>query len=259
MDSIQLATAALCALVGLSLGLLGGGGSVLMVPLFVYVAKVPVNEAIAMSLMIVGLSAALGAVKYLRQGFINRRLVVLFVLPGSAASFFGARTAQFVASEHLLLMFGSMMMLIAVIIYARSAEGAVPDGPLVCRPALALSATAGAVIGFLTGLLGVGGGFLIVPAIALLMKCSLRTAIGTSLAVIAVNSATGFAGHLSAISFDIPSSMAFLAATLGGTATAAKFSDRLSGVLLQRGFAMLIFFIGLLVAVQEIPFVSGRE
>src|SRR3989338_9039729 len=104
MEITYIVALVLCLLVGLSLGLLGGGGSVLMVPVFVYVTKISVNEAIAMSLLIVGLSSAAGAVKYYRQGFVNQRLVILFVVPGVIAAFFGARLTGVVSAENLLFM-----------------------------------------------------------------------------------------------------------------------------------------------------------
>ncbi len=253
MDPGLVLATMLCVLVGLSLGLLGGGGSVLMVPLFVYIAKVPVNEAIAMSLLIVGLSSMAGVFKYFKQGFVNTRLVILFVLPGMLASFFGARAARSFSSEQLLLMFSVMMMLISLILYNKS-SGASSDGPVVCRPNLSLSVAAGGVIGFLTGLLGVGGGFLIVPAIALLMRCSLYTAIGTSLAIIAVNSAAGFAGHLSTSHLNIPLSAVFLIATVSGAVAGTRLSNKFSMRFLQKAFAVLIFLVGALVVVQHFRF-----
>ncbi len=121
-----------------------------------------------------------------------------------------------------------------------------------------VSVTTGSVIGFLTGLLGVGGGFLIVPAIAILMRCSLYTAIGTSLAVIAVNSVAGFAGHLSGMRLDIPLSMTFLAATVGGAVAGTRLSHKLNAVFLQKSFSVLIFLIGALVTAQNFHFGHGR-
>ena len=257
MDTSLVLATVLCVLVGLSLSILGGGGSVLMVPLFVYSAKVPVNEAIAMSLVIVGLSSAAGTAKYLKQGFVNKRLVLLFVLPGVIASFFGGCAAKFVSADQLLLMFGGMMLLISLILFNKASKETSPDGPVICRPNLGLSVAVGSVIGFLTGLLGVGGGFLIVPAIAILMKCSMRTAIGTSLAIIAVNSAAGFAGHQSTTQLNIPLTSIFLTATVGGAFAGTRLSDKLSMYFLQKGFAALIFLVGLLVVAQHFNFGHG--
>lgn len=258
MEPIQIITAALCLVVGLSLSLLGGGGSVLIVPLLVYVGKVPVSETFAMSLLIVGCSSALGSVKYFRQGLVNKRLVALFIVPGVAASFFGARLAKFVPSGRLLFMFGVLMTLIAVILYVKSAQQAQAQQKIVCRPPVLLSVVIGAVIGFLTGLLGVGGGFLIVPAITLLMRCSLYTAIGTSLVIITVNSMTGFIGYLSQLRLSVPLIALFLSTTITGALIGAKVSSRLSAVLLQRAFAVLIFIIGSFIAWQHFPSAHGR-
>ena len=258
MMTLQLIAGAFCFLVGLSLSLLGGGGSVLMVPIFVYIAKMPVSEAIALSLVIVGLSSAFGAIKYLKQGFVNKRLVILFVAPGIAASFFGARVTKFVSEEHLLFMFGVLMMLISLILYKKSSKETQSQASVICRPNFTLSVSVGALIGFLTGLLGVGGGFLIVPAIALLMRCSLYTAIGTSLVIIAINSFTGFIGHLSAMNLNFPLGAAFLLATISGAVFGTKVSDKFSAVFLQKSFSGLIFFVGCFLTVQHFPFGYGR-
>ncbi|MFT5208184.1 MAG: putative membrane protein YfcA [Candidatus Omnitrophota bacterium] len=257
MEIIHIIAIVLCLFVGLSLGLLGGGGSVLMVPIFVYVAKVSINEAIAMSLIIVGISSAVGSYKYYRQGFVNQRLVVLFVVPGVIAAFLGARLTQYVSANHLLFMFGILMALIALILFKKSSNRTEGLEQVVCRPGLVLSVVAGAVIGLLTGLLGVGGGFLIVPAIALLMKCSLYTAIGTSLVIISINSLTGFIGHISVIELNVPLTAAFLIATVAGAVLGTRFSDKFSIVLLQRTFAILIFGVGLFLAVQHFPYGHG--
>lgn len=253
MEPLQLVAAAFCVLVGLSLSLLGGGGSVLVVPLLVYIGRVPVKESIAMSLLIVGLTSALGSVKYFRQGFVNLRLAALFIVPGILASFFGARLSKFVSGGQLLLMFGILMMVISVLLYRKSSDCARIPEKITCRPHFVLSAGTGAAIGFLTGLLGVGGGFLIVPAITLLMRCSLYTAIGTSLVVITVNSLTGFTGYLAEMRLDFSLSALFLSATLAGAVLGSKLGGKLSAVLLQKGFAVLIFAVGLVMALQHFP------
>jgi hypothetical protein len=224
-----------------------------MIPVFVYVARTAVNEAIAMSLVIVGISSAGASIRYFKKGSVNRRLVVLFVVPGVAASFIGARIAGAFSSDRLLLMFGILMTVISVILFAKSGEKP-GTGPAVCRPGLALSIFAGSLIGFLTGLLGVGGGFLIVPAIALLMRCSLQTAIGTSLVIIAVNSFTGFIGHLSTMHVDFGLTAVFLASTAAGAFAGARYSGRFSTAALQKGFAVLIFAVGCLITFQHLNF-----
>jgi len=217
---------------------------VLMVPVLVYIAKLPASEAIAMSLLIVGLASASGTVKYWKRGFVNWRLAFLFALPGMVASFLGARLTRFVSSDLLLFTFGVLTMGISIILYNKSSKGTGSSEQVVCRPAFTLSIGVGAVIGFLTGLLGVGGGFLIVPAIALLMKCSLYTAIGTSLVIIAVNSIAGLSGHLSTMKLNIPLSVMFLSATIGGAIIGARISDKLNTTVLQKVFSTLIFLVG---------------
>ncbi len=251
MEAPLLAAAALCVLVGLSLSLLGGGGAVLLVPLLVYVGRVPAKEAIAISLLLVGLSSALGSIPYFRGGFVNLRLAVLFLVPGIAAAFVGARFSESVPADILLLIFGILMMTISVILYRKSNDCARIPEKITCRPHAAVSAGTGAGIGFLTGLVGVGGGFLIVPAITILMRCSVYTAIGTSLAIISVNSLTGFAGHLSHLRLDPGLTALLLSAMLLGTLIGSRLGKKFSTAALQKGFAVLIFAVGLVMAVQH--------
>lgn len=251
MDFHFILTAVLCAAVGASLSLLGGGGSVLLVPLLVYIGGVPAKESIALSLLIVGLTSALGSIPYFKKGFVNVRLVFLFVVPGVFFSFFGARLGEHVSAERLLFAFGILMAVIAFLMYQKSTESAQVSEKVVCRPHPVLSAATGGGIGFLTGLLGVGGGFLIVPAITLLMRCSLYTAIGTSLAIIAVNSFTGFAGHLSQMNHDAGLGAVLLASTLLGAVAGSLIGERIKASALQKGFAVLIGAVGIVMAVQH--------
>lgn len=254
MDPMQLIAAGLCFAVGMSLGLLGGGGSVLMVPIFVYVAGLSAAESIGLSLLVVGCSSIIGAVKYFRTGCVNQRLLLLFIIPGIAASIFGARVAARVDAQLLLFMFGALMAVIAVILFVKSSEKNQPQGPVVCRPSTYLSAGVGAVIGFLTGLLGVGGGFLIVPAIALLMRCSMCTAVGTSLAIIAINSLSGFIGHLPGMTTPLPLILLFLASAMSGALVGTRVAGRIGTAILQKGFAVLVLALGALLIFKNFPF-----
>lgn len=237
-------------LVGSSIGLLGSGGSVLTVPILIYVAGFGVEAAIAASLLIVGCASALSVIPAIRQRRVNGRLVALFVLPGTLASFAGAGLTPLVDERLLLVVFGGVMIAIGAVLAAKAGRSG-PDGPVVCRPGAALSMTIGAALGLLTGLLGVGGGFLIVPAIALLMKCSLRTAIGTSSAVIAINSLAGYAGHAMTFDGHGPWVAAYLCATLAGAWIAHRRSEALETHLLQKALAALILAVGTLLVLKN--------
>ncbi|MCG3175684.1 MAG: hypothetical protein MOGMAGMI_00617 [Candidatus Omnitrophica bacterium] len=241
---------ALFLLVGSSIGLLGSGGSVLTVPILIYAAGLGVNEAIAASLLIVGCASAISAFRAHRQEQVNGRLVTLFVLPGTLMSFVGARLTPLVDERLLLTLFGGAMVAIGAVLAVKTGRPG-PEGPVVCRPGAALSASIGALLGFLTGLLGVGGGFLIVPAIALLMKCSLRTAIGTSSAIIAINSLAGYAGHAVSFAGHRPWIAAYLGATLAGVWITHRRAGAPDATTLQRALAALIVTVGAFLALKN--------
>lgn len=243
----------LCFFVGLSLGLLGGGGTILTVPIFVYAGGMPAKEAISMSLIVVGTVALAGSLKFHKQGFVNIRLAVLFALAGMPSAWFGAKLTSLVSGQTLLLIFGMLMCVIALILFFKSQEKGA-EGPVVCKPNILTSLALGVLIGTLTGFLGVGGGFLIVPAISILMRCSLHTAIGTSLAVIAVNSFAGFAGHLRDFTFQPGLLAMVLAVMIFGAVTGSKTAVRVSAVLLQRGFSLLILATGIFIIFKNLSY-----
>lgn len=187
---------ALAALIGLSLGLLGGGGSILTVPIFVYVVGFGAKEAIAMSLAVVGATSLLGAVGHWRGGNLNLRVALVFGAITMAGSYVGSRLSALFSGAAQLALFAVVMLVAAFFMFrgrgsVDAAERAAGD-----RLPIGLIATPGVAVGVLTGLVGVGGGFLIVPALVLLGRVPMKEAVGTSLLVIAMNSAAGFAGYL---------------------------------------------------------------
>lgn len=179
--------------VGLSLGLLGSGGSILTVPILVYLAGEPAKLAIGASLAIVGTIALAGAANYARQGLVEWRYVAYFGLPGIVSTYAGAWISHFVSGTVQLVVFAAIMA-VASYTMLRPAGGEVETGTAQ-RHFLWLLAS-GVGIGLITGFVGVGGGFLFVPALVLLGGLSMHRAVGTSLAVIVLNSASGFYKHL---------------------------------------------------------------
>lgn len=175
--------------VGLSLGLLGSGGSILTVPVLVYLLHQPPKMAIAGSLAIVGAIAVIGAARYAHQHLVSWRHVLLFGVPGVVATYGGAWISQFVSGAVQLVIFALIMGLAAVAMLrpltASEAQG-LDERPLVWL------LVAGAGVGLVTGFVGVGGGFLIVPALVFLGGLAMHRAVATSLAVIVINSASGF-------------------------------------------------------------------
>jgi uncharacterized membrane protein YfcA len=175
-------------LIGLSLGLLGSGGSIITVPLLIYVADEPAKLAIAESLFIVGCISAFGSISYIKRGLVSWKFVLLFGLPSMFGTYFGAWTSQFVSGEFQLLIF-SIVMLIA----SRSMFTPVTStNSEVAASRNLFGISAGILVGAIAGFVGVGGGFLIVPALFLLGKLAFQQAIGSSLVIIMMQSFIGY-------------------------------------------------------------------
>jgi uncharacterized membrane protein YfcA len=243
----------LCFGVGISLGLLGGGGTILTVPIFVYAGNMQADSAIAMSLVIVGLVSLIGALRYLKQGLLNKRLVFLFTISGMPTALIGAKFTSLVSSSHLLLLFGSLMCIVAIVLLLKAFKGKEVPQTATCRPNTYVSLAIGAAIGFLTGFLGVGGGFLIVPAISILMRCSLHTAVATSLAIIAINSLSGFVAHLNTFDFNPGLVGSLFTVMLVGALIGTKAALKLKGKSLQSAFAILILVTGVFLIFKNMP------
>ena len=195
----------LAALMGITLGLLGGGGSILAVPILKYALGFGAKEAIASSLAVVGATSFFGAASHWREGRVRLRTGLVFGLVAMAGAYLGAKyLAPFLNGASQLALFGAVMLVAAFFMLRESAPAkdalGTEKGSLASTYLLLLFALGGAV-GVLTGLVGVGGGFLIVPALVLLAKVPMKEAVGTSLLVIAMNSFAGFAGYLGEVSF----------------------------------------------------------
>jgi uncharacterized protein len=218
----------LATAIGISLGLIGGGGSILAVPTLVYVMGIPPKSAIAMSLVIVGTVSLLGAIPHWKLGNVNLKTAVVFGLSTMLGAYGGARlaTLPFISGTLQMLLFATMMLLAAIFMIGKkpTAETVPPTQGVnitlypkpVCKYCWLWLLTEGLGVGTLTGLVGVGGGFAIVPALVLLAKVPMKQAIGTSLVVIALNSSAGFLGYLGHVTlyWDLMASFA-VAASLG--------------------------------------------
>ncbi|HSP41267.1 MAG TPA: sulfite exporter TauE/SafE family protein [Luteolibacter sp.] len=223
-------------LIGLSLGLTGAGGSILTLPVLVHLAGVPPREAVPLSLLVVGSAAFVGALQRMRSGALHVRAAAMFVLAGAAGAVPGAQLTPMVSPAALMIIFAVIMVAVAVRML-RGSDAAVAPAPE-CRPVRCLLAGGG--VGVLTGFLGVGGGFLLVPALVKFARLPLPLATGTSLAIIACNSAAGFAGHLGtgAIDWKIAATFSIIAAA--GVVIGGKFAGLLPQRTLRRGFALLV-------------------
>jgi hypothetical protein len=243
---------ALGALVGLSLGMLGGGGSILTVPIFVYVVGFDPKESIAMSLAVVGAVSLFGAVGHWRAGNVNLRVALVFGVVAMAGTYLGARLAVFFSGAAQLILFAVVMLLAAWFMFRPAkvrAEGPAPAG-LAGMP-LALIAAEGLAVGVLTGLVGVGGGFLIVPALVLLGKVPMKQAVGTSLLVIAMKSAAGFLGYLGQVQVAWGFMTVFTAVAVGGILLGTYLVRFVPQAALQRAFAVFLVVMGTFILYQN--------
>ncbi len=246
--------------IGLVLGLLGSGGSILAVPVLVYLADQPEKVAIAESLAIVGAIASVGALTYARQGLVDWKSVLGFGVPGIVGTYAGAALAAYVPGAAQLVLFGIVMILAAgAMLKGRAGMEAGRQ-----KRAAWVVALLGAGVGVMTGLVGVGGGFLIIPALVLLVGLDMRLAVGTSLSIIVLNSATGFLKYLDVLQasgggVDWTLVGTFAAIGIGGSLVGAKMSQRVPQKQLRRGFAVFLVCMGLFILVQEGPRVFEAE
>jgi uncharacterized membrane protein YfcA len=249
----MIAAAIFGILIGAALGLLGGGGSILAVPALVYGVGEPVAQAVTTSLFIVGISSAVGALPRARLGQIRWPIAGIFGVAGIATAFAGTAVNHLLSGRALLFGFAALMIVVAVRMLAGEARPrgscAAADGRVNWARCVPKSVSAGIVVGFLTGLFGVGGGFVIVPALALLLGLEMPVAIGTSLVIIVINSGAGFAAHITRTSVDWPIALVFAGVSLVIAAVTGRLGAKVNPDRLRRWFALLIIAVAVFVAV----------
>jgi uncharacterized membrane protein YfcA len=243
-------TIALAVLIGVALGLLGGGGSILAVPLLVYVAGLDPKEAIATSLLVVGTTSAVALLPHARAGRVRWRTGLLFGVAGMAGAYAGGRLAAFLPGELLLGAFALMMVATAV---AMIRGRRTPTGDGQRRHPVPRIVLDGLVVGLVTGLVGAGGGFLIVPALVLLAGLPMPVAVGTSLLVIAMKSAAGLAGYLTSVQIDWPLALAVTAAAVVGSLVGSRLTGLVPPDTLRKAFGWFVVAMGLLILLQQVP------
>lgn len=222
--------------IGLALGLLGGGGSILTLPILVYVLGLEPKSAIATSLVVVGATSAAALVPHARGGRVDVRIGAAFAAASMLGAYGGARLARYVPSAVLLGAFAAMMLVTGLAMLRGRASR---EASTARRPWLRIAAS-GVAIGGLTGLVGAGGGFLIVPALVLLCGLAMPKAIGTSLLVIAANSFAGFAGYVGHVSFDGRLALLVTGAAVAGSFAGAILAGRTKPEALRRVFAWFV-------------------
>ena len=244
----------LAVVMGLALGLLGGGGSVLAVPILVYALGFGAKEAVAASLAVVGLTSLFGAAEHWRTGHVRLRVALVFGPIAAVGAYLGAHLAGFLSGAAQLSLFAAVMLIAAFFMFRNGDSdedgGKVPSDDSVGRLLLRF-AVPGTGIGVLTGLVGVGGGFLVVPALALLGGIPMEAAVGTSLLVIAMNSLAGFAGYIGKA--EIPWGLMSLFTTLAvaGSFAGAYLVRFVPERALKRGFAAFLVAMALFILYEN--------
>lgn len=230
--------------IGLSLGLVGGGGSILAVPVLVYVLGEEVRQATTESLLIVGTTALLGGLDQARSGRVRWRIAGGFGAGGIVGSLAGTALNRAVSPEAILFAFALVMLAAAYAMLHRrgASEGERADGG---RGFWLRVVPAGVGVGLLTGFFGVGGGFVIVPALVLLLGLPMSVAVGTSLMVIALTSVSALTAHLATGGIDWSLALPFTAAAVAGALAGTRLGGRISNARLTQLFAVLIVAVAL--------------
>ncbi|MGJ7441766.1 sulfite exporter TauE/SafE family protein [Aquipuribacter sp. MA13-6] len=272
----------LAVAVGVSLGLLGGGGSILAVPLLVYVAGLDSKEAIATSLLVVGVTSLAALIPHARAGRVRWRTGLVFGTAAMVGAYVGGRLAEFIPGTVLLIAFSLMMLATAVaMIRGRRAvaereggmrvglvlleggvglvllEGGV--GLVLLEGGVGLVLLEGGVVGLVTGMVGAGGGFLVVPALVLLGGLPMSAAVGTSLLVIAMKSFAGLGGYLASVQIDWALAAAVTAAAVLGSVVGGTLTGRIPADTLRRGFGWFVVVMGVFVLAQQAGDVLGSN
>lgn len=249
----------LAVLIGLTVGLLGGGGAILAVPIFVYVLGFGTKEAVAMSLIVVGVTSLSGVVEHWREGRVRPRVALIFGIFAMAGAYLGAWLAVFFSGAVQLILLAVVMVVAAFFMFrddnkpdedeANSESSFVMKIPIERAAGLAVL---GVVIGLLTGLVGVGGGFLIVPGLTLLGQVSAKEAVGTSLLVIALNSASGFVGYLGKVEIQWAFMALFAAVAVVGSLAGAYLVRFIPSDKLQKVFAIFLALMAMFIFYQNL-------
>lgn len=234
-------------IVGLSLGLLGSGGSILTVPILIYLVGEQEKVAIAESLGIVGAISFVGFIPCALRNQVHWRSVILFGVPGMAGTYGGAMIAEFVSANFQLILFAFVMLLAAVLMFKDQTKG--HKLPHEIDHVWWKMVLEGLGVGILTGLVGVGGGFLIVPALVLLGGLPISLAIGTSLLIIALKSFTGFFKYIDVLNnlgLEMNWELILIFSLIGavGSLVGKKIGSKISNQSLKKGFAIFLIVMG---------------
>jgi uncharacterized membrane protein YfcA len=235
---------------GVTLGLLGGGGSILTVPILLYVVGLSTKEAISTSLLIVAATSAAGTVLHARASNVEWRRGLVFGAVAMVGAWGGGRLAAFIPGRVLLLLFVAMMLATALAMLLRRGEPKPTESARGGHLPWGWIAAQGILVGGFTGLVGAGGGFLVVPALVLLGGLDMRRAVGTSLLVITMNSVAGFLGHGAATEWSLALPLAGVAVL--GSLVGVRASGRVPQPTLRKIFAYFVLAIAAFILYREL-------
>ncbi len=248
-------TIALSVVVGLAVGLLGGGGTILLLPLLVYVAGLETKEAIATSLLVVGVTSVFATATHARAGNVHWRTGAVFGAAGMVGAYIGGLLSRFIPGWVLMLAFAAMMIATATAMLRT--RGAAEDGGLPGPLPLVRIVVDGLTVGLVTGIVGAGGGFLVVPALALLGGLPMVAAVGTSVLVIAMKSFAGLAGYLSTVSIDWALAAGISVTAVIGAVIGGRLADKADPELLRRIFGWFVLVMATVILAQELSLWAG--
>jgi len=242
--------------IGLTLGLLGSGGSILTVPVLTYLVGQETKVAIAGSLMIVAIISLFSAIPYAKQKLVKWRTVILFGIPGMLGAVVGAWAAHFVSDAMQMLIFSVLLLAASYLMFKpMKLQDADHEHEERAKSKIIID---GFVVGAVTGLVGVGGGFLIIPALVLLGGLSMRLAVGTSLVIIAIKSLAGFIGYLpvlDSLNLSVDWQIIWIFSIIGviGGWLGHKISAHINQASLKRGFAVFLVLMGAFILYKNVP------
>lgn len=246
---------------GMLLGVFGSGGSIITMPALLYLLDVEPKAAIAMSLGIVAVTATITAVQHWRHGNVNLKITAIFGLFGVAGTYIGALIGVVTPvviqlGVFALVMYAAAWKMLKPQPQHKSLGAAAADCPGGDCDDLEYThiAVHGVTVGVLTGIVGVGGGFLIVPALVLLSGLSMKKAVGTSLSIVALKSFAGFAGYAGAVTIDYPMMAAFTVIAIIGSVIGSQLSHRMPAELLKRGFGGFLVIVASYILIKSVVF-----
>jgi len=265
MDVLILIGYAAAIIIGVSLGLIGGGGSILTVPVLVYILGVDPVLATAYSLFVVGSTSLVGAGNYMRQGLVDYKTALVFAIPSFIAVFLTRKflvpwlpdplftVGETIVSKNMgIMVFFAIIMLAASFSMIRGKKCKDCDEESEVKFNIPMIALEGSVVGLITGIVGAGGGFLIIPALVILARLPMKLAVGTSLLIIAAKSLIGFLGDVSNQTIDWNMLLIFTGLSVVGIFIGSALSKKINDKALKKGFGWFVLIMGVYIIGKEL-------